>query len=187
MNSVGRNYPAQWPNLQNGDMFRAYILQNIAQHFPGGGDALDKYLQDLQGINELAKSDSSGHIPSFTGLENLTTQILNIDLNDPEAFTEELMANRLTECRDNASRFLTGMDGSMLNRRIAIGSQGHICNVPMQVECSDMIAIVNGCPCPLILRPCGDTYNLIGTAYVHGIMYGEAMDGAISWEEICVV
>ncbi|CAH0041733.1 unnamed protein product [Clonostachys rhizophaga] len=187
MNSVGRNYPAQWPDSKNGDMFRAYILQNIAQHFPGGGDALDKYLQDLQGINELAKSDSSGHMPSFTGLENLTTQILNTDLNHPQAFTEELMANKLTEYRDNASRFLMGMDGSMLNRRIAMGTKGHICNVPMQVERSDMIAIVNGCPCPLILRPRGDTYTLVGTAYVHGIMYGEAMDGAINWEEICIV
>ncbi|VUC24927.1 unnamed protein product [Clonostachys rosea] len=187
MNSVGRNYPAQWPGSQNGDMFRAYILQNIAQHFPGGGDVLDRYLQDLKGINELASTDSSGHMPSFTGLESLTSQILNIDLDSPEAFTEELMTHKLAECRDNASRFLMGMDGSMLNRRIAIGSQGHICNVPMQVELSDIIAIVSGCPCPLILRPRGDTYTLVGTAYVHGIMHGEAMDGAIKWEKLCIV
>ena len=42
---------------------------------------------------------------------------------------------------------------------------------------SDSIAIVLGCPLPLVIRKIGDcnTYKLVGEAYVQGFMNGEAI------------
>lgn len=43
---------------------------------------------------------------------------------------------------------------------------------------SDLLCIVLGSEVPLVLRPKGDGFLLVGGAYVHGIMDGEAMAGA---------
>jgi len=40
----------------------------------------------------------------------------------------------------------------------------------------DAICVVQGCSIPLVMRPKGDHWILIGESYVHGIMDGEAMD-----------
>lgn len=56
-----------------------------------------------------------------------------------------------------------------------------------------MIVSVEGAKVPLVLRKLGihdgrKTYSLVGTAYVHGYMVGEALDlveeGALHEEEI---
>jgi hypothetical protein len=42
----------------------------------------------------------------------------------------------------------------------------------------DEVWILDGCQVPCLLRPTGDgRYSLVGEAYVHGIMYGEALEG----------
>ena len=38
----------------------------------------------------------------------------------------------------------------------------------------NVVAVVAGLSMPLILAPFGDHFRLVGHAYVHGIMYGEA-------------
>ena len=39
----------------------------------------------------------------------------------------------------------------------------------------DLIAIIFGCSTPIIIRPKGEYFQVIGEAYVHGFMNGEAM------------
>lgn len=39
----------------------------------------------------------------------------------------------------------------------------------------DVICIVFGCSVPLVLRPVGDYFTLVGDCYVHGFMQGEAI------------
>ena len=39
----------------------------------------------------------------------------------------------------------------------------------------DIIVILFGSPWPLVLRPTEDWFRLVGTAYVYGIMDGEAV------------
>jgi len=46
-----------------------------------------------------------------------------------------------------------------------------------QVRVRDLIAIVLGCSTPLVIRPKGDVFQMLGEAYVHGVMDGEAMRG----------
>lgn len=192
MDSVSRRCPAQWPGRQNGDMFRAFVLQSMARYCPGpdsDGVAYGKYLCQLRNVNELSAADFSGHMPSFTGLRNLTSQIADVGEESLHLLSDETVLEALAECVDKASAFLIGMDGSMVNRRIVISDLGHLANGPMWAETGDKIAILESCPCPVVLRPHREQpwcYMLVGSAYVHGVMYGEAMAEDTKWENMCL-
>lgn len=67
-------------------------------------------------------------------------------------------------------------------RRFGLTAKGYFALLLGETEVNDKIAILKGGRLPLILRPKGDTFELIGEAYVHGIMYGEAFD-----ESLCEV
>ncbi|CZR69432.1 uncharacterized protein PAC_19332 [Phialocephala subalpina] len=44
---------------------------------------------------------------------------------------------------------------------------------PPSVKSGDMVSILLGCSVPLVLRPHGDNFRVIGACYAHGIMEGE--------------
>jgi hypothetical protein len=48
---------------------------------------------------------------------------------------------------------------------------------PASLQSGDTVTIIHGCRLPLILRPRGRDYRLLGTAYVHGAMRGEYANG----------
>jgi hypothetical protein len=41
----------------------------------------------------------------------------------------------------------------------------------------DVICVLIGCSTPLIIRPAGSKYRLVGECYLHGIMEGEVLKG----------
>ena len=45
-----------------------------------------------------------------------------------------------------------------------------------QARLGDLIVIIFGCSTPLTVRPCGDRFQVLGEAYVQGLMDGEAID-----------
>jgi hypothetical protein len=47
---------------------------------------------------------------------------------------------------------------------------------PYSIQNGDRIALFSGMPYPMVVRPHGQRWRLITTAYVHGVMYGEAWD-----------
>ena len=65
---------------------------------------------------------------------------------------------RASTCR----RFFTTENG-----RIGIG--------PRQTKAGDVVAVLYGGDWPFVLRPYGESYELLGASYVHGIMRGEAV------------
>ena len=44
-----------------------------------------------------------------------------------------------------------------------------------QTREGDLVAIVFGCSTPLVIRPFGDCYQVLGEAYVQGLMDGEVI------------
>ena len=48
--------------------------------------------------------------------------------------------------------------------------------VPDFARAGDLVCIMNGSPTPFVLRKRGQDFEFIGECYVHGIMYGEAVD-----------
>lgn len=61
--------------------------------------------------------------------------------------------------------------------------------VSAAAETGDLVGIVFGATVPSILRPTGenDRFRLVGDAYVHGIMYGEALSLDMSPCDIILV
>ena len=65
-------------------------------------------------------------------------------------------------------------------------ANGYLAWIPPHARSGDYICIFAGAPCPFVVRerPEGD-YILIGSAYVHGMMDGEALDfEGFKWDEI---
>ena len=54
-------------------------------------------------------------------------------------------------------------------RRICVTGHGRLVLVPGSARIDDMIAIVDGCPPPMVLRKHGDGVRLVGAAYVEGL------------------
>ncbi len=71
------------------------------------------------------------------------------------------------------SEFTDLLDHSY-NRRFAVTYKGYHCLTPPSARKSDMIAVFRGGDVPFVIREYGDDWKLIGEAYVHGIMDGEA-------------
>lgn len=55
--------------------------------------------------------------------------------------------------------------------------RGYLGRTHPQTQKGDEIVIVQGCSVPMVLRPCGEHYNVVCAAYVQGIMNGEALQG----------
>jgi hypothetical protein len=65
---------------------------------------------------------------------------------------------------------------TLAGRRLMTTQSGYLGLVPEAAKPGDVVAILYGCNFPVILRPRGETYAMIGEAYVDGIMDGEAME-----------
>lgn len=77
-----------------------------------------------------------------------------------------------------ASQFRYMTYGTASNRRFFRTSSGQAGLGPQTMEAQDVVAILYGCSYPVILRPSNEhkeSYEFVGTAYVHGIMNGEAV------------
>ena len=74
-------------------------------------------------------------------------------------------------------------DRTSKRRRLMTTEKGYIGWAPdnmfgrsaNQTVQGDLIAVVFGCSTPIIIRPCGEYFQVVGEAYVQGLMDGEAM------------
>ena len=79
-----------------------------------------------------------------------------------------------------ASRFMYAVEVSEHGRR-ALTERGYLGQFNKGVDIGDAVALIFGCPTPFLLRPSGTSeagqtlYRVVGWAYVHGVMFGEAM------------
>jgi hypothetical protein len=66
--------------------------------------------------------------------------------------------------------------GVLANRRFARSSKGFYTLIPARAQDGDTIALIKGADLPLIIRKVDSGWVLLGEAYVHGIMGGEAFE-----------
>ena len=66
--------------------------------------------------------------------------------------------------------------GAYVKRRPFISTKGYVGLAPFHSDPADVICVLYGCVVPFVLRKNGLRYNLIGEAYVHGIMDGEFVE-----------
>ncbi|KIW00453.1 uncharacterized protein PV09_07978 [Verruconis gallopava] len=76
---------------------------------------------------------------------------------------------------DDIHESVTGPHPASFRRKLIVTEQGYLGLTAEQVEKNDVVAICCGGQLPLVLRATSNHYTLIGEAYIHGIMDGEAM------------
>jgi hypothetical protein len=62
------------------------------------------------------------------------------------------------------------------NRRFCITSKGYTVLAPAEAVQGDLVCVLLGGQTPFILRPTRGNFHLVGACYVHGIMFGGAME-----------
>ena len=90
----------------------------------------------------------------------------------------------LEEKMASCSRFTKLIGPVVTGRAFAVTEKGYIGLVPSGAMPGDLLCLFFGASVPFVLRPRADcrdgassgTYSLVGEAYIHGIMDGEALD-----------
>ena len=77
---------------------------------------------------------------------------------------------------NRSDAFLRRLTISTRNRKMIRTKGRYLGLAPAGAKEGDMIAVLKGGRVPLILRPCGSMYRVVGDAYVRGIMKGEAFE-----------
>jgi hypothetical protein len=70
-------------------------------------------------------------------------------------------------------------------RRLATTINGRLALVPRATKPGDIVAILVGCGQAVILRSDDDSFKVVGTSYVHGIMEGELLTKEILLDNGC--
>jgi len=97
-----------------------------------------------------------------------------VDMSQP---AHEVRDDERTIPAGEAEAYYAAFATHGLNRRFFITEKGHLGSGPPEMRLGDLICVVFGSKTPLILRQLEpeSTYELVGHAYVHGIMHGEAL------------
>ncbi len=125
-------------------------------------------------------SNASGRINASARLI-AQSMILNMasmaeEMGQLHAFPEQL--HQITKdksgglARDNVGVASTTF---MQDRRFFVSEVGLMGLAPARADKTDLICIIMGCTNPMILRPKDEYFEVIGEAFVHGLMYGEWM------------
>jgi hypothetical protein len=68
------------------------------------------------------------------------------------------------------------LKGKVLGRKVLTTETGFVGIGVPQIEVGDVIAFIYGTTAPLVLRRCGDSYRIVGCAYVSGLMDPDLLD-----------
>ncbi|KAK2062316.1 heterokaryon incompatibility protein [Colletotrichum caudatum] len=150
-----------------------------------GADA-GEYLGRLESIRELATSDVSKTVPSCDKMMEYAKQVQECDKKDEAD-------SMLGSFRHRCQAYINLAFETLWERRPFLTDSGYLGLGGRSIEEGDGVWVVAGCPSPLVLRemPVSSItgpfcYRLVGEAYVHGIMHGEAVDDGVQWEDICI-
>ncbi|KPM46325.1 hypothetical protein AK830_g28 [Neonectria ditissima] len=69
---------------------------------------------------------------------------------------------------------MLGFGGAMRGRRLFTTEKGRLGSITKRAICGDRVAVLSGCNVPVVLRPKGDGYELVGSCFVDGLMNGES-------------
>lgn len=92
-------------------------------------------------------------------------------LSRPRDVTKELVISTA-----DADRFVTAMSYACRWRRFFVTQRGFMGIGPPCLREGDAVCILTGGIVPFLFRPRGETYKLVGEAYIYGIMNGEACE-----------
>ena len=108
-------------------------------------------------------------------LQVLLDYLKSLTLNEND---QDVDGVTITKCSDLANMkriFDTSRTDYCIDRRFFVTGSGRVGIGPRCMQPEDIVVVLRGGKWPFILRKKGDGYWLLGAAYVHGIMDGEAV------------
>lgn len=124
---------------------------------------------------EMALLDQSG---TFFSSAQIKTTITTLGLKSPN--------NLLSRLLDRKDAFIAATKNISNDRRLVLTRNGYLALAAISAGVGDQVWILCGPSTPFVLRPLSNgRYMLMGEAYVHGIMHGEAVKaGKVQFEDI---
>lgn len=116
--------------------------------------------------------DEASHLADFAAFvqQNFDPEIReSLEVSD-------ILAHGSCSGGGDADRYTEAMYYCLCLRRFFVTKKGYIGIGPACMQEGDRVCLLSGAIVPFILRPDGDQHKLIGEAYVHGIMRGEACE-----------
>lgn len=109
-------------------------------------------------------------------------------MTQPEEKMSKMSGRHAHEMSLRSTRFMNSFGVWCYNRRFFRSNQGRFGWAPDQARPGDKLCILNGLAVPLILRAKDSgRFEIIGDAYVHGIMDGEVVDMDLDELDIHIV
>lgn len=107
----------------------------------------------------------------LTQLRHPTKQTVSLMSRNIGSAVEEMDASETPEW----SQWALDASRACHNRRVFVTERGSVGLGPGILEEGDICAVLFGGTVPFVMRSKGNEYLLLGEAYVHGIMRGEAI------------
>ncbi|CAF3489976.1 unnamed protein product [Fusarium graminearum] len=186
------NRPAKSIQLKD---FQRAILEEIVHPLrvfhreaesPSAGETLVlKYLSGMSYLDDIAAKFPSSIFPSL----NLVRSCLSflpqeqVDLNDEEVQMLKQVISRHSMPPGSI------MASTYINHRPILTDTGYLGLGFDSCKIGDEVWVVAGSPAPVVMRSTDDEneYFMVGEAYVHGAMQGEAVTDDAVWEKIQIV
>jgi hypothetical protein len=160
------------------DMLDAYLSRVSVEYESEKLDKIRKRVKQRAGFQYKHDQDS---IHYYDGKKNLIEALVRTLMADLDQDYQRLGPKNYRQFweRDPRTNAAMGFEIWALsfatNRCLVITENGYIGLGPRQVKTKDQVCIMYGCSVPLIVRPCDNGFSMIGEAYVHGLMDGEAV------------
>lgn len=155
----------------------------------------DQLLEDLQeprGFIPTQPREGSSNIEKrWHGMRNMRLGdnfLGNIVAETFSAYYSSYEAEDLLSHHPLWQSFEHSLGQAMYHRRLFTTCNGYIGIGSRTLRPGDRICVLLGCVVPLIVRPRGNHYELIGECYIHGMMNGETFNecaSSLSWISLC--
>jgi hypothetical protein len=114
----------------------------------------------------------SREFPDFQKSLTAFTRYIYDYTRDAETAEQRKEKNKLAA---EASLFLDCLP-LCVGRRLAVLETGVPCLVPGDTQTGDALFIFSGAPLPMVLRPQGHFFRIVGCCYIHGMMEGQPFE-----------
>jgi len=138
---------------------------------------IERFRDWMKGNEKCLLTELETEIPAI-----LKDGVLNLDTLKDAArgldMLKDMIYNQSNDGPDTApdSTFSDFLRRSNLDSdRVILTRDGYIGRCRNTVDTGDLVCVLLGCAMPMVLRPTGGPYNVVGEAYLAGIMHGEAM------------
>ncbi|OBT68485.1 hypothetical protein VE03_02789 [Pseudogymnoascus sp. 23342-1-I1] len=172
----------------------ADLTSSADSHYPGSGKYSDAYWRTLVSdhITELGTFLGDRISADDTIRYKLWHQWFADLVKQPDEKKTAYYKDCLAANRD-LDRFDWTIMNMNYNRRLFSTKNGRIGMGPADMEPNDLVTILSGGRTPFIVRPSdlesankGGNYQIIGYAYVHGVMDGEIRPLNEQWEDVWI-